>query len=173
MRVKSKNIKIGDILEIDEKNRTPADIVLLSYNSTKNYCFIDTSNLDGEKTLKPKISVLESNISESEIVQLKDIQLEYWENDENLSNFKGNIKIKREKNRLDINNFIPRSAMIRNTTKIYGLVVYVGENTKLILNLQRRIFKKSTLDKKLNKYIIYIMIVLVPLLIILSIIAII
>ena len=61
--------------------------------------------------------------------------MEYWENDENLSNFKGTIIINKEKIRLDINNFIPRSAMIRNTDKIYGLVVYVGKETKLILNL--------------------------------------
>lgn len=36
-----------------------ADIVLLSYKSSKNYCYIDTSSLDGEKTLKPKISIFE------------------------------------------------------------------------------------------------------------------
>ena len=40
-----------------------ADIILLSFNSTKDYCFIDTSSLDGEKTLKPKYSILDKNLS--------------------------------------------------------------------------------------------------------------
>jgi magnesium-transporting ATPase (P-type) len=39
-----------------------ADIVLLSYISTNEYCYIDTSNLDGEKTLKPKVSILEKDL---------------------------------------------------------------------------------------------------------------
>ena len=58
MTLKSKKIKIGDFLEIKEGERAQADILLLSYTSTNNYCYIDTSSLDGEKTLKPKISIL-------------------------------------------------------------------------------------------------------------------
>lgn len=38
------------------------DIVLLTFKSTNDYCFIDTSSLDGEKTLKPKYSILEKNL---------------------------------------------------------------------------------------------------------------
>lgn len=39
-----------------------ADIVLLTFKSTNDYCFIDTSSLDGEKTLKPKYSILDKNL---------------------------------------------------------------------------------------------------------------
>ena len=48
---------------IDENHRTTADIVLLTYTSPNDYCYIDTSNLDGEKTLKPKISILDKDLS--------------------------------------------------------------------------------------------------------------
>lgn len=59
--------------------------------------------------------------------------------------------------RMDINNFIPRSAKIRNTVKVYGLVVYIGQDTKIMKNLQRRIYKQSSLDKSLNRHIFIIL----------------
>lgn len=37
--------------------------------------------------------------------------------------------------RLDISNFIPRSAIIRNTNKLVALVVYVGKDTKIMKNM--------------------------------------
>lgn len=49
----------GDFLIVKENERTMADIILLTFKSTKDYCFIDTSSLDGEKTLKPKYSILD------------------------------------------------------------------------------------------------------------------
>ena len=73
--------------------------------------------------------------------------------------------------RVGIDNFIPRSAMIRNTEKVLGLVVYVGRDTKIMKNTQSRIFKKSSLEKQMNLYILYIIGILSFFLIILGIFA--
>lgn len=70
--------------------------------------------------------------------------------------------------RLDINNFIPRSAMVRNTVKVYGLVVYIGKNTKIMKNLQQRIYKQSALDKAMNRYIFLVLAILFIFLLILA-----
>ena len=56
---------------INENERTMADIVLLSFKSTKDYCFIDTSSLDGEKTLKPKYAILEKNLDLESFIKNK------------------------------------------------------------------------------------------------------
>lgn len=40
-----------------------ADIILFTFSSTNDYCYIDTSSLDGEKTLKPKFAILDKNLS--------------------------------------------------------------------------------------------------------------
>lgn len=47
---------------LNENDRAMADILLLTYISTNDYCYIDTSNLDGEKTLKPKVSILDKDL---------------------------------------------------------------------------------------------------------------
>lgn len=46
--------------------------------------------------------------------------------------------------------------MLRNTDWIIGLVVYAGCESKLGLNLKLPPSKFSTLDKKLNSYIVLI-----------------
>lgn len=43
-------------------------MILVTYTSTNDYCYIDTSNLDGEKTLKPKVSILEKNLTVDEFL---------------------------------------------------------------------------------------------------------
>lgn len=69
------------------------------------------------------------------------MSIDYRENVDDLHTFEGNINVdyggeeKTLQMRLDINNFIPRSAGIRNTDKVVGLVVYVGKNTKLMKNM--------------------------------------
>ena len=61
--LKAKEVLIGDMLFMEEGDGAMADCVLLSYKNKVGYCYIDTSTLDGEKTLKPKISAFESNLN--------------------------------------------------------------------------------------------------------------
>lgn len=46
-------VHVGDIVRIANKQRFPADVILLS-TSANSECFIETKNLDGETNLKPK-----------------------------------------------------------------------------------------------------------------------
>lgn len=49
--IQSKDIKIGDILLVEEDDTFPADLVLLKSNTGPN-AYIQTSSLDGEKNYK-------------------------------------------------------------------------------------------------------------------------
>lgn len=49
-----------------------ADIVLLSFKSSNTFCFIETSNLDGERNLKPKIPVFDKAVNLEEKFKLLD-----------------------------------------------------------------------------------------------------
>src|SRR5690554_699671 len=48
----------------------------------------------------------------------------------------------------------PKGAQLRNTTFVYGLVVYSGIDTKLFLNQQPPPSKFSTVERVLNKFIL-------------------
>jgi magnesium-transporting ATPase (P-type) len=58
--VQSGKLKIGDIIIIEENNVLPADIIILDSSIRDGKCYIETATLDGEKTLKTKLSPLET-----------------------------------------------------------------------------------------------------------------
>jgi len=45
---------VGDLVKVSRNQDVPCDIVLL-YSETPKYCYVTTSNLDGETNLKVKI----------------------------------------------------------------------------------------------------------------------
>lgn len=55
--VRSQDIRVGDILEIYDGQTIPADCILLSAPQANGQCFLQTSSLDGEKNLKPKLAL--------------------------------------------------------------------------------------------------------------------
>ena len=55
---------------------------------------------------------------------------------------------------LDSDNMLPRGCILRNTPWIVGLVVYAGPETKLSLNTKTPPSKFSSLDKRINKYVL-------------------
>lgn len=52
---------------------------------------------------------------------------------------------------------MPKSCKLKNTTEAIGLVVYVGKDTKVSKNTQKRIFKKSSLYKRMQYYIVFVL----------------
>jgi len=48
------NLKVGDLVKIHEDDIFPADLVLIATSSTEGICFVQTNQLDGEKSLKKK-----------------------------------------------------------------------------------------------------------------------
>lgn len=97
--LKSSKVKVGDFLIIEEGQRAMADIVLMTFISPQEYAYIDTSNLDGEKTLKPKVAVMNKDLQAQAFIEeppnglFTDLVLSFKDNVEDLSFFEGNMKI--------------------------------------------------------------------------------
>lgn len=54
-----KDVKIGDVVLVQNEEFFPADLVILGSSDPKGTAFIMTSSLDGEKNLKPRMSIKE------------------------------------------------------------------------------------------------------------------
>ena len=48
----SQNLKVGDIVHLQDGEDVPADLVVLSTSLEQGQCFVMTANLDGETSLK-------------------------------------------------------------------------------------------------------------------------
>ena len=126
--------------------------ILLASSEPQGMCYIETSNLDGETNLKIRSAVqltsgLNSPLRMSEF--RGDVQCE--PPNRNLYDFKGNL-------RRDGGEFQPvapssvllRGAKLMNTGWVYGVAIYTGHETKLLMNSTQAPLKRSTIDKITN-----------------------
>ena len=54
--VTSADLQVGDMIVLDHDDQIPADCVILQTDDPNGQCFINTSQLDGESNLKPKLA---------------------------------------------------------------------------------------------------------------------
>lgn len=159
------DIEVGSLLIIKENEQLPADLVLLGSSLENGSCFIQTSSLDGEKTLKPKHAVKEtagffddcSNLIENS-AELFEIELYAQSPDQNLYAFEGSFSLKNEKILLGPKQLLLRGSQLRNTKWAVGVVVYTGMDTKIMRNSERCRQKSSEIERKTNKLIIFLLI---------------
>ena len=55
-KIQSRDIRLGDIIQVRDEEEIPCDLVLLSSSHFEGNCSITTANLDGETNLKKKFS---------------------------------------------------------------------------------------------------------------------
>lgn len=58
--IKWRHVKVGDLILVRKDNRIPADLVLIASAKLDGVGFMETSTLDGEKNLKPRVSLKET-----------------------------------------------------------------------------------------------------------------
>ncbi|KAI8583404.1 hypothetical protein K450DRAFT_223488 [Umbelopsis ramanniana AG] len=163
-----RDIRVGDIVRIDGGGHFPADLVLLSSSEPEGLCYIETSNLDGEVNLKIKQALPQTAkcVTPLDIGQLQGtIKSEQPNN--RLYNYDGTVTLAVDevgRNRdfaLDPTQLLLRGAQLRNTSWIYGIVVFTGHETKLMLNSSKKPSKVSNVTRLTNRNIVYLFIILV------------
>ena len=84
-----RDVKIGDVLKVQENEAIPADLIILKTDKD-NICYVETKNLDGETNLKHKAAPLETvELAES---LYKNITIESELPSDKIYSFRGVIK---------------------------------------------------------------------------------
>ncbi|CCK71241.1 aminophospholipid-translocating P4-type ATPase DNF1 KNAG_0G01830 [Huiozyma naganishii CBS 8797] len=152
-----KNVKVGDIVRIHNNDEIPADVILLASSDNDGACYLETKNLDGETNLK----VRQSLSTTLDIRNSRDVaRSRFWVESEgphaNLYSYEGNLKyidtkdgdLKNEP--ITINNMLLRGCTLRNTKWAMGIVMFTGDETKIMLNAGVTPTKKSRISRELN-----------------------
>ncbi|CAO3642128.1 unnamed protein product [Mucor fragilis] len=165
-----RDLQVGDICRIDNSQFFPADLILLSSSEPEGLCYIETSNLDGEVNLKIKQALPETAIhtSPAQLSTMSGVVRSEQPNNR-LYNYDGTLATANDgtgggKSRdypLDPSMLLLRGAQLRNTSWIYGLVVFTGHETKLMLNSSKKPTKASNVTRITNRNILYLFAMLV------------
>ena len=182
VKSQSKTLRSGEIILVYENHIIPADMILIDSGFAEGTCYIETSSLDGEKTLKLKVSNIHTQGFISDDIRSNKAIEKLIEPEKYI--FNGFIKINapnsnlnyingylytlfskddvdiENKTNISINEFILKGSILKNTNWIIGIVVYTGMNNKIILNSKKPRLKMSKVEKKLNLFLVYVFIFL-------------
>ncbi|EGC35956.1 hypothetical protein DICPUDRAFT_32597 [Dictyostelium purpureum] len=165
--IKSKSIRVGDIIKLNNDQSIPADILVLKTPIEDGVCYVETSQLDGETNLKIfKAIKATNNLNEfDEILDYDNnnfnLKVECELPNNNLYKFKGKFSLENVQSGISCQESISekqlllRGSKLRNLpNSLYGLVVYCGKDTKLSLNQKSPPSKYSSIEKKISKSVL-------------------
>jgi len=153
--INSKDIKVGDIVHVKINDTFPADLVLLCTPSVSGKAHVMTANLDGETNLKSVFaSKLTKNYQKNELCELSG-QIECESPNPDLTTFKGKMILQEATTSLSLENLVMRGTKLSNTEYVYGCCVYSGKDTKMSKNSKTTANKFSTVEKTMNKFLLF------------------
>uniref|UniRef100_A0A1I8IDU9 Phospholipid-transporting ATPase n=1 Tax=Macrostomum lignano TaxID=282301 RepID=A0A1I8IDU9_9PLAT len=152
----------GDIVKLRANDVIPADILLLHSSDPAGLCYIETCNIDGETNLKQRHVMRGLELKEFDPETfVHDVEVEVPNTE--IYKFDGTVRIRgADDNVVAIHkeNLILRGCTIRNTDSVEGMVIYAGRETKAMMNNRGPRFKRSKLERQINKDVIWCVIIL-------------
>ncbi|EGZ18273.1 hypothetical protein PHYSODRAFT_559234 [Phytophthora sojae] len=164
-------LQVGDVVKVANRDPVPADLVILGAcepdpTNPAGICYVETKSLDGETNLKLRQG-LEATytalLSDAAVGDLKGTVVCETPNN-SIHRFSGSMTLEGGKKEVITTNAIAlRGSTLRNTEYIYGLVVNTGPDTKIMMASSSEPMKWSNMERRLNKQILYICMLMVAL----------
>uniref|UniRef100_A0A9J7YV43 Phospholipid-transporting ATPase n=1 Tax=Cyprinus carpio carpio TaxID=630221 RepID=A0A9J7YV43_CYPCA len=150
------NLQVGDVVRLKKNEFIPADILLLSSSNPNSLCYVETAELDGETNLKFKmgLKVTDERLQEEDQLARFNALIMCEEPNNRLDKFVGTMIWDAQSYPLDLDNMLLRGCKIRNTDECHGLVIFAGNDTKIMRNGGKTRFKRTLIDKLMN-YMVY------------------
>uniref|UniRef100_A0A669ERU8 Phospholipid-transporting ATPase n=1 Tax=Oreochromis niloticus TaxID=8128 RepID=A0A669ERU8_ORENI len=151
------NVRVGDIIKLENNQFVAADLLLLSSTEPHGLCYIETAELDGETNMKVRQSVsVTSELGDPNNLASFDGEVVCEPPNNKLDRFSGTLYWREKKYSLTNQNMLLRGCVLRNTEACYGLVIFAGPDTKLMQNSGRTKFKRTSIDRLMNTLVLWI-----------------
>ncbi|XP_057466230.1 LOW QUALITY PROTEIN: putative phospholipid-transporting ATPase 9 [Actinidia eriantha] len=159
---KWRNLRVGDVIKVEKDDFFPADLILLSSSYDEALCYVETMNLDGETNLKLKQALeVTSNLNEDSRFQNFNAVIRCEDPNANLYSFVGSLEFEEQQYPLTPQQLLLRDSKLKNTDHIYGVVIFTGHDTKVIQNSTAPPSKRSKIEKRTDKLVYLLFLVLV------------
>ncbi|XP_011494339.1 PREDICTED: probable phospholipid-transporting ATPase VA isoform X2 [Ceratosolen solmsi marchali] len=165
MKIPWKDVKVGDFVHLSNNEIVPAALLLLRSSDPQGFAYLDTCNLDGETNLKQRQVIrgfldLQADFQPSKFRSIIEVDRPSTK----IYRFHGAV-IHPNGSRIPVSteNLLLRECLLKNTDFIEGIVVYVGHETKAMLNNGGPRYKRSRLECQMNLDVIWCVIILIVL----------
>jgi phospholipid-translocating P-type ATPase (flippase) len=153
-----RDIKVGNVVSLKTGDTAPADLLVLA-GSMNGTCLADLKLLTGRKNLSEKTAVRETQIllqgweQRSDLISKLDGDLLIPQPSSDINHFEGKLRLKGYPRAAPLTaaNLLPRDSIILQTENLLCLVVYVGDETKMMMSHSSTTRKVSRLESRLNK----------------------
>ncbi|XP_015984076.2 probable phospholipid-transporting ATPase IM isoform X5 [Rousettus aegyptiacus] len=152
------NVKVGDIIKLENNQFVAADLLLLSSSEPHGLCYVETAELDGETNLKVRHALSVTSELGTDISRLAkfDGMVVCEAPNNKLDKFMGVLSWNDSKHALDNEKIILRGCVLRNTSWCFGMVIFAGPDTKLMQNSGKTKFKRTSIDRLMNTLVLWI-----------------
>ncbi|CAF3810623.1 unnamed protein product [Rotaria socialis] len=160
---KWEDLNVGHVVRVRTDQVVPADILLLASSSCESTCYLDTAAIDGETNLKQKsIPSCFLNYTKSEEASF---ELQCDPPNDDIYHFCGRIILSSGSHvyPCDNNNILLRGCVLRITEYVDGLIVYAGNETKVIKSSRHTISKHALIERYINRDVFFSSIILTAL----------
>ncbi|KZT02376.1 phospholipid-translocating P-type ATPase [Laetiporus sulphureus 93-53] len=158
------DIKVGDFVKIMDNESFPADILICATSEDENVCYVETKNLDGETNLKSRTAnpALTHLRSARECADIRNsFQVDCDRPDNNLYKLNAAVVSEKDsKSAVDISMVLLRGTVLRNTRWVIGLILFTGNDTKIMLNSGGAPSKRSKVERQMNPQVFINLIIL-------------
>ncbi|EEY63415.1 phospholipid-transporting ATPase, putative [Phytophthora infestans T30-4] len=161
------DIKVGDFLQIRNREVIPADVLVLAVaepvgEPPSGICYVETKSLDGETNLKLRQAVAATMSSLSNAAELALLRgvIKCEQPNPHINKFAGKVEVTVgdgcgvEVMPLSVKNVLLRGCNLRNTDWVFCLVLNTGNDTKIMQSASAAPSKWSDLMLNINRMIV-------------------
>ncbi|CCG81132.2 Phospholipid-translocating P-type ATPase domain-containing protein [Taphrina deformans PYCC 5710] len=161
-----KNVRVGDFVKLRNNDAIPADMVVLATSEADSACYVETKNLDGETNLKIKHGLRAGSQIKTPIdCEAARFRIESEGPNPNLYSYSAvarwlsqpthmNDDAEEKFEAISAETLLLRGSSLRNTAWVIGVVVFTGDDTKIMQNSGASPSKRSRISRELNWTII-------------------
>ncbi|KAK0212024.1 phospholipid-translocating ATPase [Armillaria fumosa] len=155
------DVCVGDFVKILDNESIPADILICATSEDENFAFVETKNLDGETSLKSRNAVPTlTHLVNAKACTENNFTVDLDRPDNNMFRLNSTVKANGGQALADIQMTLLRGAVLRNTGWVIGLVLFTGEDTKIVQNSGGTPSKRSKVERQMNLQVFINLIIL-------------
>ncbi|ESK96526.1 phospholipid-translocating atpase [Moniliophthora roreri MCA 2997] len=147
------DLRVGDFVMITDNEAIPADILICATSDEENVAYVETKNLDGETNLKSRNAVaplthLRTAADCANTINTFRVSCDRPEN--NMYRLNAMVEFGEKKYPVDLQTTLLRGTVLKNTSWVIGVVLFTGEDSKVVMNAGDTPSKRSKVERQMN-----------------------